>query len=162
MMNENAQVLPGLAGLDVHFIEPEPEGSRYAAHRIGFTGLTLAYRRALVTPKKAGAFVTLWQRSDSGPIRPLLASDGLDGALIHLVDTGGAGLLVLPFDAMERHGIATVPGREGKRGFRVYAPWTGCSSNQARRTRDWQREYFLEADGSGQIDQGPLISLLGR
>ncbi|GAA4366788.1 MepB family protein [Paeniglutamicibacter cryotolerans] len=157
-------VLPGLIGLDTTAIEAEtdPQGARYAAHSIRLGGLAWAYRQALVTPKKAGAFVTLWRRSESGPIRPLLASDGLDGALIHLVDALGSGLFVLPFEALERHGIATVPGREGKRGFRIYAPWTPCPGNQARRTRDWQREYFLEAEKSGLLNQGRLKTLLGR
>lgn len=160
-MQENSPALPGLAGLDRLRLSPEPSASRYSGHRLTLGPLVLAYRRALPTPKKTGAFVTLWLRSASGPIRPLRAADGVDAVLIHVADAVGSGLFVFPFATLERRGVASVPGRDGKRGFRVYAPWVDCSSAQARRSREWQRDFFLELDATGRVDRQRLLTLLG-
>lgn len=160
-MHANSSDLPGLLGLEISMPVPEPEGSRYAAHRLRIGPLTLAYRSALLTPKKAGAFVTLWCRSEAGPIRPLDATDAVDGALVEFSDAGGSGLFVFSFAALQRHGIASHAGREGKRGFRLYAPWTEVTSKQAGSSKTWQGLYFLPADETGAVNPLRLRSLLG-
>ncbi|RYE38879.1 MAG: MepB domain containing protein, partial [Sphingobacteriales bacterium] len=43
------------------------------------------------------------------------------------------------------HDILSGNGKNGKRGFRVYPPWDLTENSQARKTQQWQLEYFTSA-----------------
>lgn len=134
---------------------PEPESADYAAHGFTLNGLSVRFRVARTTPTKAGQFVTVWQRSAEGPIRPFDAGDGVDLVVISSRDRGdnsGFGQFVFPRDVLYERGIMSRESREsrdgssGKRGFRVYPPWVTTTSRQAASTQAWQVRHFLRLD----------------
>lgn len=138
------------AGLSWAGIRAEPEGGDYAAHTLLLGGRSAVFRTAKTTPTKAGQFVTLWQRSAAGPIRPF---DAADGVVLFVVQAGlGAGLgqFVFPLGVLARHGVVSLEGKGGKRAMRVYPPDVEPTSAQARRTQQWQCEYFLPHDASAE------------
>lgn len=133
---------------------PEPESADYAAHRFTLDGRAVAFRAARTTPAKAGQFVTLWQRSAEGPIRPYDADDGFDLVVIGSRDEGRSGQFVFPLDVLCERGIVSRNGVGGKRGFRVYPPGAVTTGRQARATQKWQVTYHLDIgeDGRGPVD----------
>lgn len=132
---------------------PEPESAEYAAHRFTLDGLGVRFRVAKTTPTKAGQFVTVWQRSEEGPIRPFDAGDGIDLVVISSRDSEHFGQFVFPRDVLCERGIMSRNGSGGKRGFRVYPPWVTTTSRQAGNTQAWQVRYFLHlAHQSGPVD----------
>ena len=66
---------------------------------------------------------------------------------------------MFPRSALRRHGIVSVAEQGGKRGFRVYPPWSLTDNTQATRTQAWQGAFFL--DTTDGIDLGRLRELLG-
>ncbi|MFB7981612.1 MepB family protein [Streptomyces vinaceus] len=131
---------------------PEAEGGGYAAHAFTVDGRAVRFRSGRTTPAKAGQFVTVWVRSHEGPIRPFDTADGVDLVVISCHDDHGFGQFVLPVDALRRHGVVSVEGAGGKRGFRVYPPWVATANRQAERAQAWQVEHFLHLPRDGAVD----------
>jgi hypothetical protein len=49
--------------------------------------------------------------------------------------------------------------KEGKRGIRVYPPWSLTTNKQAIKTQSWQTKYFLEISDKKEIDINKLKKL---
>ncbi|WP_097257715.1 MULTISPECIES: MepB family protein [unclassified Streptomyces] len=101
---------------------------------------------------KVGQFVTVWQRSEKGPIRPFDADDHVDLFVISSRHKDGFGQFVFPGEVLCEHGIVSRDASGGKRGFRVYPPWVTTTSRQARTTQAWQVNYFLHLGQDGPAD----------
>ncbi|AIY00655.1 hypothetical protein ART_1056 [Arthrobacter sp. PAMC 25486] len=134
------------AGLAWDDVAPEPEGADYRAHSLLLGGRPAVFRRAKTTPTKLGQFVTLWQRSADGPIRPFDTHDGVALFVIQAGQGAGLGQFVFPEAALARHGVVSIDGKGGKRAMRVYTPDVETTSAQARRSQTWQCDYFLPMD----------------
>ncbi|MFD7629558.1 MepB family protein [Streptomyces sp. NPDC059851] len=130
----------------------EPEGAEYAACGFTLDGRSVRFRVAKTTPTKAGQFVTVWQRSEEGPIRPFDAADGVDLFVISSRDVDGFGQFVFPREVLCERGVVSRDGRGGKRGFRVYPPWVSTTSRQASSTQAWQVGHFFLLGRDGPAD----------
>ncbi|MGW7057202.1 MepB family protein [Streptomyces sp. NPDC054904] len=130
----------------------EPEGAEYAAHGFTLDGLSVGFRAARTTPTKVGQFVTVWKRSEEGPIRPFDADDGVDLVVISSRDGGRFGQFVFPREVLCERGVMSRDGIGGKRGFRVYPPWVTTSNRQAGNTQTWQVDHFLDLGQAGSVD----------
>ncbi|MFI9049669.1 MepB family protein [Streptomyces sp. NPDC053427] len=130
---------------------PEPESAEYGAYAFTLDGLSVRFRAAKITPTKVGQFVTVWQRSASGPIRPFDSTDPVDLFVVSTRDGDRFGQFVFSRDALIDRGIVSRNGTGGKRAFRVYPPWVTTVNRQARATQRWQLDHFLEI-GTGGAD----------
>ena len=146
-------------GLPAGIPVPEPESAAYGAHMLTVKGRAVRFRVAGTTPTKSGQFVTLWQRSTAGPIRPFDLSDGVDLFVVGVRDGAQRGQFVFPVAALARRGVVSRGGAGGKRAMRVYAPWVAVTSAQAARTQAWQREFFLPLDGNLPLDAARVYEL---
>ncbi|WP_153815528.1 MepB family protein [Streptomyces sp. SUK 48] len=131
---------------------PEPESAEYAACAFTLDDHAVRFRVAKTTPTKAGQFVTVWQRSEEGPIRPFDTEDGVDLFVISSRDDDGFGQFVFPREVLCERGIVARDGSGGKRGFRVYPPWVATTSRQARTTQAWQVNHFVDLARPGPAD----------
>ncbi|MFF2008725.1 MepB family protein [Streptomyces sp. NPDC058195] len=131
---------------------PEPESAAYAACSFTLDDRSVRFRVARTTPAKAGQFVTVWQRSQEGPIRPFAAEDGVDLFVISSRGDDGFGQFVFPREVLCGRGIVSRDGSGGKRGFRVYPPWVTTTSRQARSTQAWQVNHFFSLGQDGPAD----------
>lgn len=139
---------------------PEAESAEYAAHAFTLDGLAVRFRAARTTPTKAGQFVTLWQRSPGGPIRPFDTADPVDLFVVAARDDGDGdggdrdrtGQFVFSMDALHRNGVVSAHGSGGKRAFRVYPPWVAAPNRQASAAQAWQLDHFLPLPLAGPGD----------
>jgi hypothetical protein len=129
-------------GLNISNYETETESKDYAACRFYLSGRQIISRNAKITPKKMGQFVTLWQRNAHGIIEPLKDTDPTDFYVVNVSTENEFGQFVFPKSALAQKGILSTANKEGKRAFRVYPIWDLVSSKQAKRTQEWQLEYF--------------------
>ncbi|KUL34265.1 MepB family protein [Actinoplanes awajinensis] len=131
---------------------PEPESAEYCAHSFLLNDRPVRFRAAKTTPTKAGQFVTLWARSASGPIRPLDTADAVDLVVISSRDAEHFGHFVFPAATLVARGIVSRDGVGGKRGFRVYPPWSTPANRQATSTQTWQLDHYLPVGDGSRLD----------
>ncbi len=133
---------------------PENESLEYGACSFTLNNRFIKFRTAKITPTKAGQFVTLWKRNEAGITQPHDINDIFDLYIISVRKAHLFGQFVFTKSCLVRHGILSVPGKEGKRGFRVYPPWDTTENKQAQKTQQWQRDFFLEINDGSSLDVG--------
>lgn len=139
--------------------EEESESQKYTACAFKLNHLYVRYRTAYVTPKKVGQFVTLWKRSHDGIIKPYNVTDEIDLFIVGVCSKENAGHFVFPKKTLLEKGILSQPKKNGKLAIRVYPSWDKVNSTQAKKTQDWQLEYFLDTSPNKLIDQALIKKL---
>jgi hypothetical protein len=136
------------------YTEPifEKESIEYAACTFEVNEQSVKFRKAKITPKKNGLFVTIWKRNEKGMTEPYNASDPIDLFVINVRNDNYFGQFVFPKSVLIQHGIVTDK-KEGKRGIRVYPPWDMTTNKQAQKTQKWQLDYFLDASLEKPLDK---------
>ncbi|MGJ1262326.1 MepB family protein [Sphingobacterium spiritivorum] len=127
----------------------DKESSSYHAASFIAEDQNILFRKANITPKKIGQFVTLWKRnSSSGETQPFDTTDQVDRVIILVTDKDRYGVFIFSADILRKMKIFTHENITGKRGFRVYAPWDNPENKRAMKTKEWQISYFeyLEPD----------------
>lgn len=130
--------------LQLKNISREPESEEYCAHTFDLGNRRAIFRKAKITPKKVGQFVTLWKRTQNGITQPFAFSDTFDFVIVYVKFENRKGQFIFPKAVLLQHGIISGPSKEGKRGFRIYPFWDNATNGQAMKTQQWQRNYFLE------------------
>ncbi|MEQ8421188.1 MAG: MepB family protein [Arenibacter algicola] len=141
-----------LCGLKVSNHVREKESKEYEASSFQLNALYVVSRKAKITPKKIGQFVTLWKRNTDGETTPYEESDKADLFVINLQEGLHIGQFVFPKVTLVDKGIVSHKKNEGKRGFRVYPPWSLPTNKTAQSTQKWQLEYFLEIGQHSKTD----------
>lgn len=107
--------------------------------------LHFKFRKAKLTPKKKGHFVTLWKRNEASLSIPYNVNDFLDYLIVVTEDQENKGFFIFPKNILVKEGILNTEKNPGKRGFRVYANWVSLQDNkQALKTKQWQDLYFID------------------
>jgi hypothetical protein len=122
--------------------ELELEGKEYEACRFEIQGKKNLGRTAKLTPKKSGLFVTLWKRNGKGITAPFDELDPIDFVIILVTEDDKSGYFKFSKSTLIQKGIMSTTTKDGKRGFRVYPPWTNTTSKQAEKTQKWQITHF--------------------
>jgi hypothetical protein len=143
-MLEFESLLLKINGFKIVKVIKDLECPDYSGYNFELEKQRLKFRKAKVTPKKVGQFVTLWKRDLSGQTVPYGIDDGFDFHIIMIVNAPQIGFFVFPKEILASMGILSAYGREGKRGFRVYPEWDVPLSNQGLRTKGWMSEYFID------------------
>jgi hypothetical protein len=138
----------------------ELESQEYAARHYTVENKRIRFRIAKKTPTKTGQFVTMWRRMSDGKIGPYDQADEVDLFVINVVHEGRIGQFILPKPVLVARGIFSQNGKGGKRAMRVYAPWDAAENAQARKTKEWQVEYFIDITPGGVVDVTRVRGLL--
>jgi len=146
-------------GLKVSNFVLDKESKEYEAVSFLLNTLNIKSRRSKITPKKIGQFVTLWKRNIKGETTPLEDSDEVDLIVINSRQGSQLGQFVFPKNVLKEKGIVSHGIKLGKRGFRVYPPWTNPANKTAQKTQKWQLEYFLNIELNFKTDLGKANDL---
>lgn len=119
------------------------ESQEYDACHFKINEIPVHYRKAKITPKKEGQFVTFWKRIPSGVIAPFDETDDFKFLLIAVETNAVGGWFIFPKEVLIEKKILTTLSKEGKRGFRIYPPWTIPKNKQAIASQKWQESYFF-------------------
>lgn len=124
------------------------ESKEYSACSFLLNDSKIIFRKAKITPKKTGQFVTFWKRSKIGPIEPYHEKDVFDFFVVNCKSENNFGQFVFPKAILIQKDIVSYNNKEGKRAFRVYPIWEKPISKQAIKTQNWQKEYFISLTNS--------------
>ncbi len=128
------------------------ESKEYFACSFHLNESRIIFRKAKITPKKVGQFVTFWKRSNSGPIEPFHENDDFDFFVINCSSEDNFGQFIFPKTVLIEKGIVSSNNKEGKRAFRVYPIWEKPTSKQAEKTQNWQKDYFISLTNNIDFD----------
>ena len=131
-------------GLTIVAVVADLLASDYSGLTLQYGQGTLKYRKAKVTPKKVGLFVTLWKRDRENISIPYHTKDDFNCCIIQAEYQERVGFFFFPKDLLIKNGIISTDLKEGKRGFRLYPSWDMPASAQAKKTQAWQSPYFIE------------------
>lgn len=140
----------------------EVQNAEYGAYLFHANKRLIRFRAAKITPSKTGQFVTLWQRMGDGTTQPYDGSEEVDYFVISTRDGNKFGQFVFPKHALLQYNIVSNSGNGGKRGIRVYPSWDMPTSRQARKTQEWQLEYFFEIPISEKINVDRALMLYNQ
>lgn len=140
------------SGLICTHVIKEAESEEYGAYKFSLNNKSIKFRVAKITPTKNGQFVTLWKRIGSGSILPHDMADPIDFFVISVRKAEYFGHFVFPKAVLYDKGFISKDGKGGKRAMRVYPPWDGPESSQAKKTQAWQLLYFFEINPNQSID----------
>ena len=120
----------------------EQESKEYDACQFKINGQDIHYRKAKITPKKAGLFVTFWKRVPSGIIAPFEEKDPLSYLVIAVANETDSGYFIFSKNTLLKQNIISSNLKEGKRAFRIYPPWSIPKNKQAIISQKWQLLHF--------------------
>lgn len=147
-------------GIELTNVLAEAESQEYAAHSFLLGGNKVKFRKAKITPTKAGQFVTIWKRNEKGITAPFDISDEYHFYLIATRKDSEFGVFVFPKEVLREKNILSSQVNAGKRGFRVYPSWDVTTNLQARKTQAWQLDYFLNLSQHKAVDLQKAMRLL--
>lgn len=145
------QLLEKATSLKISDVIPDAECEEYDGHNFRLDGRDVKYRKAKITPKKIGQFVTLWKRNAAGQTVPFVEEDDFDFYLIAVERDEMFGFFLFPKRVLVERQILSSANKEGKRGFRLYAEWDNPESRHAAQTKGWQCEYFIRLDNEEKM-----------
>lgn len=139
----------------------DAECEEYTGYTCTIASWLVLYRKAKITPKKIGQFVTVWKRNEAGITAPFALEDSIDFYFILTEDQDQLGCFIFPTSALVKQGILTTPQKVGKRGFRVYPSWDTPTNKQAIKTQQQQLPYFLSLKDWNERTLALAQSILG-
>lgn len=141
----------GKLGLNLTDIESDKECEAYSGVNFRLNDRRVKFRKAKITPKKTGLFVTLWKRNLTGETEPFSTSEPIDFYIIAAEKDQNPGFFLFPKAVLAEKRILTENGKEGKRGFRIYTVWDFLESKQAEKTRKWQNDFFVDLTSNEKV-----------
>lgn len=137
------QILRNL-NFSISNLQKDKECEEYFGYNFKINVQIFKFRKAKITPKKVGQFVTLWKRNDQKITEPFHENDGIDYVIIATEDDSKLGFFIFPKAILIEKNIFSTEQKDGKRGFRVYPNWSIPTNKQALKTQNWQLDYFIE------------------
>ena len=144
--------------LSISNLEKDAECDEYFGYNFESNQLSFKFRKAKITPKKVGQFVTLWKRNTDKQTEPFDENDLFDYYIIATEDDSKLGFYIFSKSVLIEKNILSTQNKEGKRGFRVYPNWVKPENKQAEKTQNWQRNYFIEISNN-EVDSTQLKTL---
>jgi hypothetical protein len=132
--------------LSISHLQPDSECDEYLGYNFQISQFHIKFRKAKITPKKTGQFVTLWKRNPkTQETEPFDNEDHFDFCIILTEFNNQSGFFLFPKNILCEKQIVTISSKPGKRGFRVYPDWNIPANKQAEKTQNWQTLFFIDA-----------------
>ncbi len=136
--------------MEIQNIVKDDECHNYSGCSFQIDQFQVKYRKGRSTPRKIGYFVTLWKRNDDRKTEPFSITDDFQFYIIDTEKDNKHGIFLIPRTILSEKQVLSSASKQGKRGFRVYAPWDLRDSKQAERTKEWQTDYFIDLINVGE------------
>lgn len=145
-------------GLVISNLQPDSECEEYLGYNFKLNQFNIKFRKAKITPKKIGQFVTLWKRNpESRQTEPFTSEDPFHFYIILCEYDKRSGFFFFPRQILIQKNILTILYKIGKRGFRVYPDWDAPNNKQASKNQNWQKDFFIKFSNEEYAEQFKII-----
>ena len=127
----------------------QPENISYEKQNEDYEGMTFTInnqlfrsRLAKKTPTKKGYFVVFWKKDENNINQPFLFEESPQETLVFVLDNEKRGVFKFPKEILLKKGILKGDKSKGKMGIRVYPEWESDLNQTAKKTQQWQLNYF--------------------
>ncbi|MGY3764950.1 MepB family protein [Vagococcus vulneris] len=132
-----------------HFFNPrniikEEQNEEYEGVIFEKDNLKYRSRLAKKTTKKNGYFVVFWEKDEFKKNKAYSFENAPDFTLVWIADQNRKGLFKFPKKILLDKKILRNDNQKGKMGIRVYTNWDTDLNTTAKKTQDWQKDYFTE------------------
>lgn len=142
------------SGLLISQIVPDLECEEYSGYNFKLNHFNIKFRKAKITPKKTGQFVTLWKRNaETKETEPFDIDDKFDFYIIAAESDKKFGFFFFPQNILCKKQILSNQLKPGKRGFRIYPDWDIPTNKQAEKTQNWQAKFFINVSESNSLEK---------
>jgi hypothetical protein len=139
-------------------ITKDNECDEYFGYHFKLNQFNIKFRKSKVTPKKIGQFVTLWKRNpETKETEPFEIDDNFDFYIIAAEFNNEYGFFFFPKNILGKNNILRDNTKLGKRGFRVYPDWDIPENQQAKKTKQWQTEFFINFSDHNALEKFKTI-----
>jgi hypothetical protein len=134
------------------------ECEEYFGYNFQLNTFSIKFRKAKITPKKVGQFVTLWKRNpETLETEPFTQQDHFNFYIVSTESGINNGFFIFSKEVLIQNKILTTLLKEGKRGFRVYPDWDIPQNKQAEKTKKWQEKSFINLSENNSLEKFKAI-----
>lgn len=116
-MNNTLREVYEYCSFQISNYKEELESHEYDACNFELNGSYVVCRKAKITPKKKGQFVTFWKRNESGTIEPFHEDDDVDFFVVNVFFEDRSGQFVFQKSKLIQKGIISTQLKKGKELF---------------------------------------------
>mgnify|MGYP003574926877 CR=1 FL=1 len=137
--------------INISNVQADLECEEYFGYNFQLNKTNIKFRKAKITPKKIGQFVTLWRRNANGITEPFNFKDDFEFYIIYVERDEQKGFFFFSKQVLAEKQILINGTKDGKRGFRVYPSWDAPENKQAEKTQVWQSEFFINLGNEADV-----------
>ncbi|MFL0401621.1 MepB family protein [Bacillus nitratireducens] len=137
----------------------EKQNSEYAGGIFQLNNRSIRFRVSKITPNKIGQFVSFWEK-DVSMRNQAFSYDSVPNLLvITCIADNKLGQFIFPKEILLKEKILKTQNQKGKMAMRVYPIWDKPVSNQAKKSQQWQLQYFVDLSDSKNAAIHKLLNL---
>lgn len=128
----------------INTIETEPFNTEYESCSFYIGEQKYRSRMAKKTPNKKGYFVVFWTKDKNDKNRPYTWEETPAKLIVSVLDQDKKGQFIFPKEILLQKQIIREDKSKGKMAMRVYPSWEDELNQTAKRTQNWQSDYFID------------------
>ncbi|EJQ12742.1 hypothetical protein IE3_03151 [Bacillus cereus BAG3X2-1] len=137
----------------------EKQNSEYAGGIFQLNNRSIRFRVSKITPNKIGQFVSFWEKDASMRNQAFSYDSAPNLLVITCIADNKLGQFIFPKEILLKEKILKTQNQKGKMALRVYPIWDKPVSNQAKKSQQWQLQYFVDLSDSKNVAIHKLLSL---
>ncbi|WP_142308993.1 MepB family protein [Bacillus nitratireducens] len=137
----------------------EKQNSEYAGGIFQLNNRSIRFRVSKITPNKIGQFVSFWEKDASMRNQAFSYDSAPNLLVITCIADNKLGQFIFPKEILLKEKILKTQNQKGKMAMRVYPIWDKPVSNQAKKSQQWQLQYFVDLSDSKNVAIHKLLNL---
>ncbi|MGG5791220.1 MepB family protein [Bacillus nitratireducens] len=137
----------------------EKQNSEYAGGIFQLNNRSIRFRVSKITPNKIGQFVSFWEKDASMRNQAFSYDSAPNLLVITCIADNKLGQFIFPKEILLKEKILKTQNQKGKMALRVYPIWDKPVSNQAKKSQQWQLQYFVDLSDSKNVAIHKLLNL---
>ncbi|GMA07441.1 hypothetical protein GCM10025886_05920 [Tetragenococcus halophilus subsp. flandriensis] len=143
--------------LEINDFKEEKQNREYEGFTFSINEQLFRSRLARKTPKKKEHFVAFWEKDEYNNNQPYLYNNSPSKIIISMIVGEKKGIFIFPRLILLDKKILKTDKQKGKMAIRVYPTWEKELNDSAKRTQNWQKDYFIDLLAVNNLDKAKTL-----